>query len=573
MKMQRTTMWMWPVLGLLLLSTPVQAGKRPSLDRIKQLAAASETGKRPSLDRIKQLVAASETTVPGSKKIIVSAAKLRTLLAKEQVVRVTKRVCVVRANDDVSCAMVEDALRGLGAADQALLSLSLNDLNDVLGGNSATDTMAICGNAAMSGATHLIPVSGGPTASSTLGSGRMVNASITTRPSAMVGAGLRSTVAQNALGACRAAQSASIQSGLGASAPGDAGYQRAVDNAVAAMDGVVAACSDGGRSMISMPGQGSTSTPKNGDPKGPPKPAPPAATPPESTPPPPATTPPPPAAKAEPNALEVALGAVNVCIGMAGTLEDALGASANPAGAILGAIGTVAGAGGLIGNETADTIGNAADVLGGLLTVAQSVGGGTVAVGFDTVFPLAGAFSAGYAATRVINDATHGAIDRGAVDAFGSVSDAYFDATGTTLFRPAPEGGKPSCAEVQARWARFKASCSQPGNNWQTYDCMLFVARLNSCADPALVNPGPQGDYACRAGHSAAESAALACEERAKMRDMFAISGGGGDNRCRADLGGYRLDLEQQLRADMCQRMQTGPDGGADVCPEVRGGR
>jgi hypothetical protein len=127
---------------------------------------------------------------------------------------------------------------------------------------------------------------------------------------------------------------------------------------------------------------------------------------------------------------------------------------------------------------------------------------------------------------------------------------------------------------VQARWASFKAYCSQPGNNWQTYDCMLFVARTNGCADPALVNPGPQGDYTCSGDHSAAEAAALACEETAKMRDMFTLSSGGtsSGNSCRASLSsGYRFDVEQQLREGMCQRIQTGPDGGANGCPEVRG--
>ena len=38
----------------------------------------------------------------------------------------------------------------------------------------------------------------------------------------------------------------------------------------------------------------------------------------------------------------------------------------------------------------------------------------------------------------------------------------------------------------------FKSYCDQ--SQWKAWQCVSFLAKANGCADPRLINPGPEGD-------------------------------------------------------------------------------
>src|SRR5581483_5971714 len=83
-------------------------------------------------------------------------------------------------------------------------------------------------------------------------------------------------------------------------------------------------------------------------------------------------------------------------------------------------------------------------------------------------------------------------------------------AGGSTQFCPRDADCSNTCEDIQAAWAAFSAHCDE--SHWQTYDCVKFVSFVNGCADPALINPGPEGDYVCRApGHPAPAPDSTGC--------------------------------------------------------------
>ena len=119
--------------------------------------------------------------------------------------------------------------------------------------------------------------------------------------------------------------------------------------------------------------------------------------------------------------------------------------------------------------------------------------------------------------------------------------------------------------------ARFNAYCSQPGNDWQSYDCMSYVARLNGCADPGLVQPAPGEDYQCSAPRNDAATQQTACEHHEKLKGLLSrtISGGDTSNagQCR-QAGLDAADLKQRQRAQLCTRVSVNDGGG--ICSSIR---
>lgn len=539
------------------LPAPAHADKAAAARAKAAKVAAAKARERPASKRWQALLAESVTI--RNKRPETDLKKLREALIREKFEPAFEHVCIVAPNDRITCADFSSVTGLLDEADRSFMNLGTRDLNDVLGGTGQTNTLVACAGGGLASATHIIPMDGGamPRQGKT--------GAVSPNPAA--------TAAM--LDGCRRAQVSDIRSGLGALAPGDPGYARAIQNVVGAMDAALAACQDGKNDLISQPGGGGApaagSTPPSGAP--PPSAAPSAAAPASGAPP---ATPPP-----TENVPEKALQAVTLAAGFVGALvstaQAITGGKKEFVAAAIAAVSTTAGFVGVStpqGNQVADIAGNSADIVGGVMemnTAAAAAAAGTSTGALGAALPVAAAFGLGYAGWRLSNTVLGGALDRGAVAVVGVHTDAYFAVrNGTPLFRPS-EDGKPSCADMQARWAAFKAYCDAPGNAWQTYDCMLFVARGNACADPALVNPGPEGDYTCRAKNSDAErNATFACEQRRKLGNLIKIVTSEGLDCAR---GGSRFDHNDLITKSLCQRVTPTPDGSGNCPAPPRHGR
>jgi hypothetical protein len=121
---------------------------------------------------------------------------------------------------------------------------------------------------------------------------------------------------------------------------------------------------------------------------------------------------------------------------------------------------------------------------------------------------------------------------------------------------------KPSCSEIQERWAKFKDYCEQSG--WRAYQCEAFLRLANGCVDMTLINPGPEGDMTCppRAKVDKAKEAYLAA---CRKRKWIAIPSGDRDILCTApDFQGVRPGF------DPCNDPRVMPD--PESCFGGRGG-
>jgi hypothetical protein len=119
---------------------------------------------------------------------------------------------------------------------------------------------------------------------------------------------------------------------------------------------------------------------------------------------------------------------------------------------------------------------------------------------------------------------------------------------------------KPSCEQIQAQWAAFKEYCEQ--SDWQVYRCEAFLRKLNGCVDPALINPGPDGDLTCpeRATTDKKQRAKLAYLAACEKRKMIATPIDNGGMVCIAP------ELDQlPVGIDLCNDPRVMP--GPDQCP------
>lgn len=552
------------------------------------VALPATAGRRPDLDRLKQIVARHPGDIAG----------IRRELAGLDVTLRVRDFCTVTQHDRVSCVDLDALIKSElpGSADQNMLRLALNDALDVLGkdGGGAMDTLAACSNAHGDGFTDVFAVGGGPQIGGPSGPLDVKTLAGRAKPDfGDISATLSGSAAGSMVKRCRDAQMGRIRSQLGQATPGDPGYQKAVDNAVSGMDAAAAQCRDGNGAIALDP---------SGDGSG-------AAKKPDKTP--DGSAAPKPGEGGEAGGKEgekrnpgdTVVAAMNVAKGIAEVILNAAETAAHPGSAlaktVVSAVATAGSATGVVANsETAENVARAADVTTAVVELAAAApahAAGTAAVvGFDLALPVAAAGAGGYAAERLVNAATGGAIDRAAVDAVGAVSDWYFNRTndipsgkggGTRL--PNPTGdGKPSCADLQARWNAFKSYCSQPGNNWRTYDCAVFVAKMNGCADPAIINPGPEGDYSCRArcgrgitSSTCTEDAVAACEAREKLKGQLAQPVRDGNGKVASclnyynGLAGLRGQLVTTIKKKLCERAQgdfcdgTSGSGGAGAGP------
>lgn len=528
---------------------------------------------RPSLQLLQQLHAASRT--PDA---------LRRALASTPVTLRVERFCYVTGQHPARafCTLPLDRLIrdefGFSPADKRLVALALNDAWDVLGGGSANGgDLVACGGAAAGSVTDLLPMRRSrpfgaadiptnfdplPTGPGQSRAGALPGMDSLKTPRPSPGGAVESIGGADytaLVGACRSQQASRLRAGLGASIPGDARWGQAVQSATGAMDAAVAQCrEDDRKGLISQPvnpGGGTTGGP-------------PATTPPSTSP--PATTPPEPSEPAKKKSLPEVLPSVaqsvvgivsgGVAVAEAGGLGAAgqvVGNCTTPTkcviGATVGTAGAVLSAAGVVTDDEAIAVaGSAVDATGALVSLATIAGGATGAAAILPVLGIATGTVGAWKLGKWSADAMSGTYARWA-EAWWERKHGSGDAQ-----RPAGEGGPPNCAEIAARWNHFKAYCSQPGNDWRSYDCMRFVARMNGCVDPGLVNPGPEGDYVCTApcrdAACQAERRRYACEQDEKRRGGISRPNpDGGALSCAAHFDAT-LDLESQMRSRMCER-------------------
>lgn len=466
--------------------------------------------RRPEVDRLRNIVAQHPRDLPRA---------IKALAALDVGGRV-RRICHVDARDTVFCVnssrLIAEQMPH--RADANLIHMSLNDMLDLLGGaaTQAKDTLVACGSAQFDGVTDLVTVNGGPSApieergigvAAPSPGARPPGARPGTRPGAPglandLGAGLK----QSAIKACRDAQFERIRTNIDALTPRDRGYEAAVQTAVDAMDAAAGSCKQSSVNPIAANAadSGASATGAGASASGT-----------EAV-----------QERKKPTAGEQIVGVLNLSLGFADTVVAGfqLATSTTPSllglgAVVVGTVGLVAGGGELLaGSETAGKVGDVTQVAGFVITAIESGSGAVAVIGAEAAFlPVVGAAFTGVAIGKAIEENFGPSVREVQLGLWGAVSDANWSTTyghrpgpvGGGAGQPVPDGaGGRSCDAVAGRWALFKASCSQPGNRWQTYDCAAFVARMNGCADPALINPGPQGDATCRArcsgGHNIA---------------------------------------------------------------------
>jgi hypothetical protein len=450
---------------------------------------------------------------------------------------------------------------------------------DVLGESAAANTLLACSSAGGTGFTDIFAVPDGPTIGGVMphtGREGFKEASAT----------ITGPAASSLRGKCRDAQMERLRSGLGQPAPNDPGYQAAVDNAVSAMDEAAAQCRDSGASPIAE-GDTPQDTPSSAS-----QPA--GRTDEEEK---------------KPNWFEYIVAVFNGSRGIAEIGKAAHEVIEHPsagglATAAIAVIATGGTAAGVVGHKTAETVSRTADVAQVAISVAEiseaaaeaettvgAPGSVAAAAGFDIVLPLAAIGAGTYAATRLVNEVTGGSVDYAADYWAKKFYDAKFEfehgtpTGGRGVHQPDREGGKPSCSQLQARWKRFKEYCSQPGNNWKTNDCAVFVAKMNGCADPSILDAGPEGDYVCRAkckggisgiirSHQTGSSSSkctedwiAACEHDRKVKGWVSQPGPSGNagqlrscGELHQSISGMNAALKATLRKKLCERAN------ADFC-------
>jgi hypothetical protein len=474
----------------------------------------------------------------------------RALLA-ERITPLVGRLCLVPGmfGGKVECRPLREMLQRnlqLNPADLAVLDLAFNDLWERLGGSIGGGDILACGGADPLSVTHLLtrsrPVQGAKVTEQSRG--------VPGRP------GLNDSAAM--IDQCRGAQTASARAGLGdLYTPGSPGYRRAVQNAQAFLASVGATCeqqqqnpANWGRNQLATDTQDKSTI----------------------------------------DGKTVAAGASaahNFAQGVKASTEvvQHCGAAPNPVGcgaAVYGVVSSLAGvaadADSLNDNPNPALQGasNVGSIVGMVVTIAST--SSTAGITLGAIFPVLASLSGGIA----LGTALEGPLDRAFLkDWHERRADAAWEkkygsptapirspgggggapAGQPGMKRPA-EDGKPDCKALAAAAERFNAYCSQPGNDWRSYDCMIFVARLNGCADPGLIRPAEGGDYECSAPQSSAAQREAECQRTQKLRDMLSRPGGTGERGVCASPSSMQFDLDQRMRAQLCTRILTDDPNG-----------
>ncbi|MFO7640926.1 MAG: hypothetical protein R6X17_06575 [Candidatus Competibacteraceae bacterium] len=212
-------------------------------------------------------------------------------------------------------------------------------------------------------------------------------------------------------------------------------------------------------------------------------------------------------------------GLASLGFGVAADNADAQGDSQGAAGLNLIA-GVMDGLGALVGATHATMVGVEAAEIAGVATTTGMTGAGlgttAAAAGAGTVFGVVlGTAFASYSITRAAMEFS------GADAKLDALMIEYADAQyareqgGSSQFLPSELDGVASpCDSAQDWWNAFSAYCS--ASNWQTYDCQKTLSFFTGCADPALINPGPEGSWSCRvsdhSNHGIDEAFTLQCQ-------------------------------------------------------------
>jgi hypothetical protein len=547
------------LLGFLLGTPPAaEAQVRPPTQRttpgiaIQDRARLPTPPRRPSLARWMELYTQHGHDVDS----------LRAALAAERVRPLVDRICVVSGTHpaQVECEPLQDFLRNVWMrpeSDMAFLNLAFNDAWERLGGAPGGGDLLYCGGATDDRFTHVMPRGRGSQGARVVARGTGPQKPSLAETSAMVDS-------------CRGAQRASASRGLGGLyTPGSEGYRRAVGHAQAFLTGIAQSCDASvptgfGREQLEW-GGGQRRIDTAGDAM---------ATGAGLT----ATI-----AQAAHSPADLVACAGAAAGGSKGACAAAVG------GLVATGVGAVAQADGLTNepSEIVQAFGLAADVLGGVLSAVALAGASSAAAAvLPAVGVATGVAAAGTAAQRyVLNPIYDRAVDR-QTDWYASrepqsaptppTSDGAGDGRAPAGARPGTfipaEDGKPSCKQLAERADRFNAYCSHAGNEWQSYDCMLFVARLNGCADPGVIRPAPGEDYQCTRPESAAEQWQAQCEQTERGRGLIGRPGGvtataspriaTGAVRSCGQLARDRFDLDQRMRAQICTRVLTDDPSG-----------
>jgi hypothetical protein len=531
-----------------------------------------------ALQRLRNALAATPASRPARRQFLNllveangdAAAFRRGLLAANIQLKV-QRICDVSGGypSAAICARTSDVIKDLqrSPADVALFNLAMNDLWETLGGAPAGGDLNTCGGRAALSVTNLTtgPSSGGSAAALT---GFATGASTKGGASAQAVSGSAAAAKTND---CRNAQKAGLAGGFGSrNVPGSPGYRQAVANTQSFLANAGAMCRDGSSSnLVAAPagagGGGMT-------------------------------------------ASDAAVWLAGATADLAGAMDAAgevmEGCGKGKASCVVGVVGAALSAVGdandLVGNDGAvanavDKAGTAADVVGVAVSVYVEATAATATVAVaDMVLPAIAVLTVSYTLT----DATGagGAVANVADPAYVALGDFFWElqngdptkpaqgtpktppstnppATDPPATTPPAAAGKPgvsrpaeegrSCDDIAARAARFNAYCSQPGNDWQTYDCMSFVAQLNGCADPALVNPAPGEDFQCSSPQSDRAKTQAACEQHATLRGLLErrTPDGSTSSRCAA-LGSNLSSFKQRQRQQLCQRVNVDDPNG-----------
>lgn len=499
------------------------------------------------------------------------AALRRQVEAAAPVLKV-QRICHVFGgySSRVACVSANELVNSLGLStvDRNLFNMALNDLWERAGGAVSGGDINTCGGRSIRSVTNVTTGPGGssggmPAAMATRSGGKA--GSVATQ---MLSGG----AASGKVAACRSAQTSGMADGLGfRHVPGSPGYRAAVTQAQTFLGSIGSACRESGNGLIAADAAAaSTGQPADGQS----------------------------AVGTAGGALSWLAGTTTDLIGAMGAAADVMDGCSSPGKCVVGAagaaIGLVADANDLVGNtdglaakiKAADTL---MDVIGGVVELAgaATAGAGAVAVA-DAVLPGLAVFALATTIGEPVGKALANVLDPAYVainDLAQGVNNVGPPASSPPPSKPTAgggvglpaEGGR-SCDAMAQRAAAFNAYCSQPGNDWQSYDCMSFVARLNKCADPGLVQPVPGEDFQCSGRRSEAAKRQFACEQQERLRGMLSsgIAGTGSISRC-AQLGQQVANLQQRFRQRICTQAQSGDAGstggiGGSICQGLVGG-
>jgi hypothetical protein len=465
---------------------------------------------------------------------------------------VTKKIVVCLSDGRVGGVYIDELLKAFDIVDQKVLRMSVEDFMEMDGIKKNETLLACLGGGGMSGGQHItdmigVDMSGG---TALLGGLTNNNGGITKVGVSTNGAyaALNNSQVSMANKGCMNAQITGLTAGLGMTPPTNAGYRNAVNSAISKMENGLNNCDNG----INPIAEGETDTKiESND---------------QSS-----------ESDEEGTSLETKIKVGEVFMDLGSTtfgMFEALASGdpkvvfANGLAAVLGASGYETDSEIIEGTNTAISTISVAD---GFVT-ASAVAAGTETFALGTLGAAGTVFAVGvgaYAATK----ATLGNWSANAMsNTYANYADRewqkkYGNNSNKNSQPPPGEGGAKTCEDAKKAWEKFKGYCES--NGWQTYECMSFVAHLNKCADPSLVNPGPEGAYTCSARNDV--ELIDACKKQCEAKKGISQPGNEGVNKdCGCDGLKASITFSKALSKKICETSYY-PDG-ATPCDKIKPG-